>query len=215
MQAEKNQSLLKIAILFLVFAGVSLALLSVFLGDTPSKFTGKFMSICLISLLFGILAALSYGAITSIQSKGVALVSIIINVVGFLLSSLLIIFETKSAGMIRTVFALFVSGIALTQISRLYKTEIVNRYAYIARITASVCIALFTIIILITIFSLDIEAFGLFRSNPISETTGRSITAIFALDFCFTAATPLLNKMDFGRYETENIEDEFLKDIEN
>jgi hypothetical protein len=211
---NQNQLALKIATFSILFFGVVLALTSITMSKDPGTLITKLKYISLIGLIYGILGAIAYSIYHKDQTKVISLIAICIVIIGFSLSCLAIITESKSQGFLKFLISLGIVSVGLAQISMLYKIDIVNKYAYLCRIIAVACISIVTLFLTVLVLKSGEDLIYEMRmGGGITETGGRIYTAVLAFDFACTAATPLLNKFDVGILEKENWEDEFLKDI--
>ncbi len=211
---NQNQIALKIATFSILFFGTVLAFSSLTMGKEPGAFITKLIFISLIGLIYGIIGAIAYSIYHKDQTKIISLISVCIIIIGFSLSSLAIITESKSEGFLKFLISLGVLSIGLAQICILYKIDIVNKYAFISRIVAVACISIVTLFLMVVVLKSGEDFLYQMRmGGGISETGGRIYTSVLAFDFACTAATPLFNKFNEGKLERENWEDEFLKDI--
>jgi hypothetical protein len=214
-EQSSNTIVVKIAALFLVFSGLFLAIMSMALGKDPGEFISKFMLICFTGLFYGIFGALCYSIFNKENFKPLSLAGVLICLCGFLFTTIVIIAESQGKSMFKVLSTFFILSIALAQISMLYKINIINKYAAISRVIAIAAISVFTLIIIVFIFGLEnVDFYDLSRGRGFTESLGRGISAILSLDFAFTAATPLLNKIPEGRFEVVDLEPDFLKDVE-
>lgn len=210
-----NQSVLTIAAIFIIVCGVFLSAMSMLIGKDPSKDLVKIFYIASTALFFAILGALSFSLFQKRNHQQLSLVAIIITVIGFTSSSIAILAETESKVFVKCILSFTVLSIALAQICMLYKINIINSYAAMSRIIAVATISIFSLIMIVLIFQGFDDIPNVFmRGSGINESVGRAYIAILSLDLAFTAATPILNKLEKGRYEMENIEEDFLRDVE-
>ncbi len=211
MNQQNDQLGLKIAIGVIVAAGIISAIGSFTIGIDTSKGIVKLISVCTNALFYGLLGALCYSVFNNTNTQQLSLIGMAICGFGFLLSAFSILGETQSQGLIKATFSFFILSIAFAQICMLYKITIVNKYAAISRVIAVVAISIFSFMVIVLIMG-DITKLQ-YRMMGGGLEGIKLYLAILAIDFSATAATPLLNKLTAGRYEEENLVEEFLKDI--
>jgi hypothetical protein len=211
---DSNQSLLKIVTFGLIFFGLLFSIVVFMLSERdPSKGMFKTLGISFTAITNGLLFAMCYSAFGKPSTKNLSIGSCITVAVSFLMSAMAILGEVESQGFAKMLFTVFLASIALAQICLLYKIDIVTKYAAISRIIAVVAIAIFT-------FTLIIMIWGDFAEMQYRIMGGgiyfvKSYLALLAIDFTFTAVTPLLNKLDMGRYEpVDDVTEDFLKDVD-
>jgi hypothetical protein len=212
MNRQNNQVGLKIAISVIVFAGIVSAIGCFTIGIDTSKGMIKLISVCTNALFYGLLGALCYSIFNNNNTQQLSLIGISICGFGFLLNAISIMTETQSQGLLKAVISFFILSIAFAQICMLYKITIVNKYAAIAKVIAVVAISIFSFMMIVLIMG-DITQLQ-YRMMGGGLENIKMYLAVLAIDFSATAATPLLNKLAAGRYEEENLAEEFLKDIE-
>jgi hypothetical protein len=154
-----------------------------------------------------------------------------VSVMSFLLLAIIFVSNLENTQILRFAFSIFILSIGLAHVCRLFKIRIVNRFAFISRIIAIVGVAACSATIIAFIFLS--EEFDRNYIIPLSDTNDSSQTfilnvffaseylklalfAMFILNLGFTALTPLLNKLDYGRKIEilDELDEDFLKDVE-
>jgi hypothetical protein len=211
---KTNPVFLKIATFAILISGIFLAIIifTINVSKPPSEFLSKLLGICASALTYGLFGAMCYSIFSKNNTQQFSMIAIGICTLGFIVNSIGILVEVKDESFAKSIFTLFIMSIALAQIAMLYKINIVNRYAAISRIIAVVSIAIFSFMVIILIWGNLAELQYKFMGANIAAIKG--YLALLCIDIAFTAATPLLNKFEEGRYEEENIAADFLKDTE-
>ena len=153
-----NQQFIKGAIITLIIAA-AIAVLTVLAGDSigrgAGEFTGKLFLACFSLIFFGITTAISMVVTEKPQYKILGNAGMVVSAVAFLLILILIFAGVRSESdltIAKLAFALFIASIALAHICLLHHFNLQNKYAHFARITATIFISLFSLIIIVNIF---------------------------------------------------------------
>ncbi len=214
MHSNTSKLILKAVIIALLLSTVYLAIMSVFANMNTGKFAAKLMGISYTTIFSAITGAMCFSIYKNVKTQQLSLIGIVVSVVSLLLSMFFVIFEIKSIGFIKMTYSFLILSIALAQICMLYKIEIVNKYAHICKLIATIAIGLFTLCLIFIIFNIANDfKFNIFEPNFIGETMLRSIIALLVIDLGFTALTPIVNKIDEGKLEQENMMEEFLSEV--
>jgi hypothetical protein len=212
---KTNPIVLKIATFAILLSGVFLALfiLTFSIQNAPSEFMAKLLMISASALAYGLLGAMCYSIFNKHSTQQLSIIGVVICALAFVLNTIAILSKTDSEAFGKTIFTLFIIAFALAQISMLYKINIVNKYAAISRIIAVVSCSILYFMIIIIIWG-DWERLDEKFMGIRGVESGRMYLALFCIHLAFTAATPLLNRFEEGKYEEENIAEEFLADTE-
>jgi uncharacterized membrane protein len=192
-----NQQFIKGAIITVIIAA-AIAVLTVLAGDSVGRgageITGKLFLVCFSLIFFGITAAISMVVTEKPQYKVLGNAGMIVSAVAFLLILILIfagIGNARDLTILKLTIALFISSISLAHICLLHHFNLQNKHAHLARITATIFISLFTIVIIVNIFG----AGNGFQSLMNGQTTLKLIAASLVIDLGATLLVPLCNRL--------------------
>lgn len=115
----------------------------------------------------------------------------IIAVFAFVLTAVVIIAEIGDAGFLQFLSSLFIILLGLTHICLLHHFNLQNKYASYARITATVAIALFTLLSVVRTF----DSFLFYESFLYDQATYKIIFVAFIIDLAATLLVPLCNRL--------------------
>lgn len=186
---SKNQQLVKVSVITVIIAG-ALGALSV-LVEGIGMVSGKIFGICLSLIIFGITATISLVITRKPEYKGLGIAGASISGLAFLLFVVVIIGEIADEGLLKLGFVLFILSIALAHISLLHYFNLQNKYAFYARITASIAISLFSLLLIMRIF----EPFMGVSSLIYNQSTIKMIFASLMIDLAATLLVPLCNRL--------------------
>jgi len=206
----KNQQLIKVSVVVVIIAGLFGALSIITEGVGLA--TGKLFTISLSLIFFGITATISMISARKPENKTLGMAGIAVSGLTFLLIFVMIIGEIGNDLMLKLIFALFISSIALAHISLLHYFNLQNKYALYARITATVAIAFFSLFINIQVFS-PIPNLNSIAGN---QSSYKVIIGALIIDLAATLLVPLCNRLEINKpTELNLIEPEAPSDINN
>ncbi len=206
----KNQQLIKVSVVVVIIAGLFGALSIITEGVGLA--TGKLFTISLSLIFFGITATISMISARKPENKTLGMAGIAVSGLTFLLIFVMIIGEIGNDLMLKLIFALFISSIALAHISLLHYFNLQNKYALYARITATVAIAFFSLFIIIQVFS-PIPNLNSIAGN---QSSYKVIIGALIIDLAATLLVPLCNRLEINKpTELNLIEPEAPSDINN
>ena len=184
-----NQSTIKAAIIIILIAGIFGAL-SVFAGGLDPS-TAKIGSVCFLLLIFGITATTGIVVTGNPALKTLGNAAIICSAAGFLLFSIMILAETGDVELLKFAVCLLIASLGLGHICFLYHINPQNKYAYNARIGATIAVSLFTLIALVQVFQ-PLPSIYMMAYNP---STLKMLTALLILELAATLLVPLCNRL--------------------
>lgn len=187
---QNNQGLIKASVIVVIIAGI-LGALSV-MTEGIGLASGKMFSICLSLIIFGITGAICMVVAEKPAYKTLGTSGMVVSAVGFLLISVMILGATGSEGLLKLAFALLISSIALAHICLLHHFTLQNKYAGYARITATIAIAVFALMIIIRVF----EPITSFYALAYNQSTLKIIVASLIIDLAATLLVPLCNRLE-------------------
>jgi uncharacterized membrane protein len=191
-----NQQFIRGAILTLIIAGV-IGILTVLVGDSfgvaTGDFTGKLFLTCFSLIFFGITGAISMVVTEKPEYKNLGNAGMIVSVLAFFITLILIFAGIGDEDVTLPKFAasLFLAAIALAHISLLHHFNLRNRHAHNARMTATIFISIFTLVIIILLFS----SRGFFSGMGDIQTLSKVIMGSLVADLAATALVPLCNRL--------------------
>jgi hypothetical protein len=186
---QNNQQLIKASVVIVIVTGL-LGALSV-VADGIGATSGKIFSLSLSLLLFGITAAISMVVTRKPEYKTLGTAGMIASGLGFLLLAIVILGGTDGGGLVQLAFALFITAIALAHICLLHNFNLQNKYAHYARMTATIAIAIFSLILITRIF----EPLPSLYSLAGSQSVIKVIVAALIVDLAATLLVPLCNRL--------------------
>jgi len=190
---KQTPQTIKTLVIAVIIAGI-LGALTVLAIETIGTAGIKIMGVCLVLIVCGIMATVSLVAAEKPETKNLGMAGIIVAGLVFLLSTVLIVAEVSDAGFLKLVLSLFVLSVGLTHISLLHCFSVQNKYARYARMTATVAISLFTILLITRIF----DTFGsyYYESLIYNQSTYKVGMVAFIFDLAATSLVPLCNRLD-------------------
>ena len=193
-----NQQFIKGAIITVIIAG-AIAALTVLAGDSVGRgageITGKLFLVCFSLIFFGITAAISMVLTEKAQYKSLGNAGMIASVIAFFLVLILIFAGVNNENdltLVKLAFAFFIASIALAHICLLHHFNLQNKYANYARITATIFISVFSLIIIINIFG---TGNGLQAMVNGQSTLKLGFTSL-VIDLAATLLVPLCNRLN-------------------
>ena len=192
---EHNQSFIKGAIVTVIIAA-AIGALTVLAGDSAGRgadqFTGKLFLISFSFIFFGITAAISMVVTSKPAYKNLGSAGMIVSAAAFFLVVLLIFTGVGSDITIaKLAFALFIASIALAHICLLHHFNLQNKYAHTARVTATIFISIFALVIIVNVFGAGEGFLSLMNSQGIMKMGVASLI----VDLAATLLVPLCNRL--------------------
>lgn len=192
---QNNQQLIKAAIVTVIIAaaiGVITVLGGDSLGRGGGEITGKLFLASFSLIFFGITATISMVVTAKPQYKILGNAGMIVSVVAFFLVLILIFTGIDNDLTIpKFAFALFIASIALAHICLLHHFNLQNKYAYTARIAASIFISLFSMVIIVNILGAVEGLQALMNGQSILKMG----IACLVIDLAATVLVPLCNRL--------------------
>jgi len=207
---SNNPQFIRGAIIALIIAGV-IGVLTVLAGDSMGRgtgdFTGKLFLVSFSLIFFSITAAISMVVTEKQQYKGLGNAGMIVSMIAFLIT-LILIFAGVGDGedpiLAKLAFALFIASIALAHICLLHHFNLRNRHAHNARMTATIFISIFALVIIITVLGSG-DGFQML-------TGGQSVMKLgmgsLVADLAATALVPLCNRLPVDEQPTLSFDNE-------
>ena len=186
---SKNSQLLRAAIVTVIIAGIFGAL-SV-LAEGIGILSGKIFAICLSLIIFGITATISMVVTRKPEYINLGRAGMLVSATAFLLVLTIILGEVINETLLKITFAFFISSIALAHISLLHYFNLQNKYAFYARIVATIAISIFSLILIMRVF----EPFMGVSSLIYNQSTLKMLIASFIIDLAATLLVPLCNRL--------------------
>ena len=186
---QNNQQLIKASIITVIIAG-ALGALSI-LGGGLGVANAKLFSISFILILFGITAAISFVVTRKPEYKTLGTAGMVVSAAAFLLFFIVILTELGEQGIFQLAFCLMIAAIAIAHICLLHHFNLQNRYALYARMTATVAISLFSLLIIVKVF----EPFPSLYSLGVNQGALKLIVAALIIDLAATLLVPLCNRL--------------------
>jgi hypothetical protein len=187
---QNNQQLIKISIAIVIVAGL-LGALSVISGDIGVS-SMKIFALSLLIIIYGITATISMVVNRKPAYKTLGTAGMIASGLGFLLSAIVILIEIEETGILQLASSFFIAAIALAHICLLHYFNLQNKYAYYARITATIAIAVFSLILITRIF----EPFPNLNSFGGNQSILKILVAALVIDLAATLLVPLCNRLE-------------------
>lgn len=151
----------------------------------------KIFIICICFLLYGLFAAAPLVVAEKTEYRTLGIAGMFIPMLGFVLSAVAILAEIGDTGLLKFIGALFMLSMGLAQVCLLYHINVQNQYANAARLTATITIALFTLLIIIRIF----DSFESYDSFLYDQSTSKIMVVAFLIDIAATILVPLCNRL--------------------
>ena len=191
-----NQQFIKGAIITIIIAAI-LGTLIVMGGDMlgwgEGNFAGKLFLISFSLIFFGLTATISLVVAEKPQYKNMGNAGMIVSAAAFFCVLILIFTGVDNDLTIAKITsALFILSIALAHICLLHHFNLRNKYAHTARLIATIFISLFSLVIIINIFS---TGDGL-QSLMNGQSTIKMVMASLIIDLAATLLVPLCNRLE-------------------
>jgi len=186
---QNNQQLIKVSVIIVIIAGV-LGALSILAGGIGAA-NAKLFSISLNLIFFGITATISMIVTRKPEYKALGMAGMIVSAITFLLFFMMILTETGGVGFLQLTFCLMISSIALAHIGLLHYFNLQNKYALYARMTATVAISIFSLLLIIKIF----EPFPSIYRLGYDQSALKLLVAALIVDLAATLLVPLCNQL--------------------
>ncbi len=186
---QNNQQLIKASIVIVIIAGLLGALSIVATGIGPAS--AKLFSLSLSLIIFGMTTTISMVVTRKPEFKLLGIAGMVVSGMAFLLFFIMILGETGGEGLLKLAFALFIAAIALAHICLLHHFTLQNKYALYARITATIAIAIFSLILITRIF----EPLPNLYSLASNQSMIKILVAALIIDLAATLLVPLCNRL--------------------
>ena len=192
---SNNQQFIKAAIITVIIAA-AIGALTVLAGDSAGRgigeFTGKLFLISFSLIFFGITGTIAMVVAAKPAYKNLGNAGMIVSGAGFFLILILIFAGIGSDITIaKLAFSLFIASVALAHICLLHHFNLQNKYAHTARVTATIFIALFSLVIIVNIFGAGDGLQSLMNGQSIIKMG----TASLIIDLAATLLVPLCNRL--------------------
>jgi hypothetical protein len=190
---QNNQKLILISVIIVIIAGLmgALSVVAEGIGITSGKIFATSLSI----LIYGITATICMVVMSKQETYVLGLVGIFVSICGFVLTMVMIIGSVLDEVLAKMDGVMFVVSVALAHISLLYHFNMQNKYAFYARIAASVFISLFTFLLIFLIF----EPFSTMSGWFYDQSILKIMFACFILDLTATLLVPLCNRLEVAQ----------------
>ena len=190
-----NQQFIKGMIIAVIIAAV-IGALTVMAGDSLGRgggeITGKLFLASFSLIFFGITATISMVVSAKPQYKTLGNAGLGVSVVAFFLILFVIFIGIgNDLTIVKFAFSLFIASIALAHICLLHHFNLQNKYAHTARITATVFISLFSMVIIINVMGAGDGLMSLMNGQSIIKMG----TASLIIDLAATLLVPLCNRL--------------------
>jgi hypothetical protein len=192
-----NQQFIKAAIITVIIAG-AIGALTVLAGDSAGRngaeITVKLFLASLSLIFFGITATISMVVAEKPQFKILGNAGMIVSAISFLLVLILIFAGVNNENdltIVKFAFAFFIASIGLAHICLLQHFNPKNKYANYARITATIFISVFSLVIIVTVIGSG-NALQYFGDDKSTMKLGLSSLVI---DLAATLLLPLCNRL--------------------
>jgi hypothetical protein len=198
-----NQQFIKGMIIAVIIAAV-IGALTVLAGDSigrgASAITGKLFLASFSLIFFGITATISKVVAAKPVYKSLGNAGAMVSLAAFVLVMLLIFTGVDNDLTIaKFAFSLFIASIALAHICLLHHFNLQNKYAHYARMTATIFISIFSLVIIVNIFG---AGDGL-QSLMNVQSSGKIVTASLIIDLAATLLVPLCNRLKVNAPEEQ------------
>jgi hypothetical protein len=190
-----NQQFIKGIIIAVIIAG-AIGALTVLAGDSigrgAGEITGKLFLASFSLIFFGITATISMVVSAKPPYKNLGNAGMLVSVAAFVFV-LFLIFAGIGFDLTlpKFTFSFFIASIALAHICLLHHFNLQNKYAHTARITATVFISIFSLIIIVNIFGAGDGIQSLMNAQSILKVG----TASLIVDLAATLLVPLCNRL--------------------
>jgi hypothetical protein len=190
-----NQQFIK-GIIIAVIIAAAIGVLTVLGGDSigrgGAEITGKLFLASFSLIFFGITATISMVVSAKPPYKNLGNAGAIVSVAAFVLVLILIFAGVGNDLTIpKFAFSLFIASIALAHICLLHHFNLQNKYAHTARITATIFISIFSVIIIVNVFGAGESLLTLMNGQSILKMGIGSLI----IDLAATLLVPLCNRL--------------------
>lgn len=185
----KNQQFIRGAIITVIVAGAfgALSILAGGIGQAGAKL----FTICFSLIFFGITATISMIVTRKPEYKGLGTAGLVVSVISFFIFSVMILAEIGDPSILQLAFAMMILSIALAHICLLHYFNLQNKYALYARMTATIAISIFSLILITRIF----EPFPSLYSLGANQSALKLLVAALVVDLAATLLVPLCNQL--------------------
>ena len=204
---QKPQTI-KALVIAVIIAGI-LGSITILAIDSLGVEGIKVLGICLSLIIYGICGAVCMVVSEKPAYKTLGGAGMIIAVFAFVLTAVVIIAEIGDAGFLQFLSSLFIILLGLSHICLLHHFNLQNKYASYARITATVAIALFTLLSVVRTF----DSFLFYESFFYNQATYKIIFVAFVVDIAATLLVPLCNRLQVPEKAELNFEESPSADL--
>ena len=185
----KNQQFIRGAIITVIVAGAfgALSILAGGIGQAGAKL----FTICFSLIFFGITATISMIVTRKPEYKGLGTAGLVVSAISFFIFSVMILAEIGDPSILQLAFAMMILSIALAHICLLHYFNLQNKYALYARMTATIAISIFSLILITRIF----EPFPRLYSLGANQSALKLLVAALVVDLAATLLVPLCNQL--------------------
>jgi len=188
---------IKAFVIAVIIAGL-FGVISILASDGMGMEGAKAFAISMCFILYGLLSAAPMVLAEKPEYKTLGVASMIVSTLAFILTVAAILAEITDAGFLKFIASLFILSLGLAHICLLHHFNLQNKYAHYARVTATIAITLFTLLIIVRVF----DTFMLYESFLYNQSTAKITVVAFIIDLTATLLVPLCNRLQV----TEKVE---------
>ena len=184
-----NQPLVKGSVAIVIIAAI-IGVLSVLAGGF-NLIESKLFAICMSLIFYGITGVISFASADRHRNNALSTSGVFSSVVAFVLVFIIVLAEVSDESILKLAFTFFIAAIALAHINLLHYFNLQNKYALYARIAGTTAISVFSLLIIIQIFSPmpSLYSFSGYQS------VYKIIIAALIIDLSSTLLVPLCNRL--------------------
>ena len=186
---QNNPQFIKASVIIVIIAGL-LGAIAVMSGGIGLE-NAKMIAVCISLIIFGITSTICMVVTRKPEYKTLGTAGMIVSGTAFLLAFVMIIGSVENEGILKVGFALFIASIALAHICLLHHFNLQNKYALYARITATIAITIFSLLIIIRVFEPIINLTAL----AYDQSMIKIIFGSLMIDLAATLLVPLCNRL--------------------
>jgi hypothetical protein len=186
---QNNQQFIKASVIIVIVAGLLGAIAVMSGGIGPAN--AKVIAISLAVIIFGITATICMVVTRKPEYKKLGIAGMIASGIAFLIVFIVVVAEIESEGLLKAGFAFFIASIGLAHICLLHNFNLQNKYALYARITATIGISLFSLLLITRVFEPLIN----FNALAYNQSILKILLASLVIDLSATLLVPLCNRL--------------------
>lgn len=187
---QNNPQVIKAAVIVVIVAGLLGAL--TIMTEGIGIGSAKIFAICLALIIYGITATICMVVTRKPECRSLGNAGMVVSASAFLLVFIITVGEVGDEGLLKFAFALFIASIALAHICLLHNFNLQNKYALYARITGTIAIAVFSLVLIVRIF----EPFAGMSALMYNQSSLNLIVAALVIDLAATLLVPLCNRLE-------------------